>query len=426
MDPDDITYLLIAQLHLQDVDLINHSRKGKAKQETPLTDEEYAFQLQAELVNSFLGVMEDKRIAESLGAAIDTDLRLVEQIATREQAEEDDHRYAAALSRGEPLPEKSDAQRRVEHSEVVQRRRFPPQATDHGNATASGSNSTQGTSGSTTCVICMDRIPYQRAFHAAACGHYYCRVCLVDLVQACTRDESLYPLRCCKQNLSLPGVLPFLDTKTRINFQIKAREFDIQPNNRLYCTNPVCSTFLGSNTGGKRTVTCTTCFTTMCTGCKKASHLGECTENEAFRQLQALAREEGWQTCPGCRRIIDLHHGCFHMTCKCGTQFCYLCAAPWKNCGCPQWDEGRLITTARLRLQQEMGPRIEPNAAVVERQVQQRVQELRTYHNCDPHRWRHRQGGGQCEECGFYLPLFLKACRGCFMLACVRCTRNRL
>ncbi|KAL0064162.1 hypothetical protein AAF712_008884 [Marasmius tenuissimus] len=147
MDPDDITYLLIAQLHLQDVDSINHSRKGKAKQETPLTDEEYAFQLQAELVNSFLGVMEDKRIAESLGAAIDTDLRLVEQIATREQAEEDDHRYAAALSRGEPLPEKSDAQRRVEHSEVVQRRRFPPQATDHGNATASGSNSTQGTSG---------------------------------------------------------------------------------------------------------------------------------------------------------------------------------------------------------------------------------------------------------------------------------------
>ncbi|KAK1215573.1 hypothetical protein PQX77_021817 [Marasmius sp. AFHP31] len=384
MDLDDSTYLLIAQLHLQDVDMINHSHKGKAKQDSPLTDEEYAFQLQADLVKSFLGDMEDKRMAGILGAVIDSDLRLVEQITIREQAEKDDHRYATALARGEPLPEKSDAQRRVENFEVVDRRRYggsriltystnpddvtrdSSRATDNGNATASGSNSTQGTSGrsiqplffhaqlahglsSTTCVVCVDRVPSQRAFHAAACGHYYCRGCLVDLVQACTRDESLYPLRCCKQNLSLPGVFPFLDTETRTNFQIKAREFDVQPDNRLYCTNPVCSTFLGSNMGGKRTVTCTTCLTTVCTGCKKASHLGECTDNEAFRQLQALAREEGWQTCPGCRRIINLHHGCFHMTCKCGTQFCYLCAAPWKSCRCPQWDEGRLIKSGRLR-----------------------------------------------------------------------------
>ena len=37
--------------------------------------------------------------------------------------------------------------------------------------------------------------------------------------------------------------------------------------------------------------------------------------------------------------MIELNHGCFHMTCRCKTQFCYRCGAQWKTCSCPQWEE---------------------------------------------------------------------------------------
>lgn len=44
--------------------------------------------------------------------------------------------------------------------------------------------------------------------------------------------------------------------------------------------------------------------------------------------------------------MIELTTGCFHMTCRCKTQFCYLCSSPWKTCQCPRWDEQRLVTRA--------------------------------------------------------------------------------
>ncbi|KAL0064160.1 hypothetical protein AAF712_008882 [Marasmius tenuissimus] len=95
MDPDDITYLRIAQLHPQGVDLSFSQWKDKTR--IASYRRENVFQLQAALVNSFLGVIENKRIAVS-GTAIDTDLGL-----DRGGVEEDIHRYAAGLSRWEPF-----------------------------------------------------------------------------------------------------------------------------------------------------------------------------------------------------------------------------------------------------------------------------------------------------------------------------------
>lgn len=34
--------------------------------------------------------------------------------------------------------------------------------------------------------------------------------------------------------------------------------------------------------------------------------------------------------------------------CRCGANFCYVCAATWRTCGCPQWEEQRLLERATL------------------------------------------------------------------------------
>lgn len=48
--------------------------------------------------------------------------------------------------------------------------------------------------------------------------------------------------------------------------------------------------------------------------CKGAAHQGDCPEDEASNQLLALAEQEGWKRCPGCHRMVELTHGCYHMS----------------------------------------------------------------------------------------------------------------
>lgn len=205
-----------------------------------------------------------------------------------------------------------------------------------------------------------------------------------------------------------------LTEKLRRQFNTKSREFGTLATHRVYCANPTCSHFLGSSEiaskAGANTMHCSQCFTSTCALCKQRSHPNErCSENKALIALKALAAEQHWQTCPQCKAIIELKHGCYHMTCTCRMQFCYLCAVPWKNCQCPQWEEIRLLDTAALRVEREVGVAARAaEPAVFERRVQERVQQLRYNHDCFPHRWRHYQGGGTCEECGHFLPLFLK------------------
>ena len=243
----------------------------------------------------------------------------------------------------------------------------------------------------------------------APCGHYYCRDCLVNLVEACTRDESLFPLRCCKQALPIRDVRPFLPLKIRALFLEKSAEFSTPSLSRIYCPNPTCSIFLGPSDVSTRDIRCPRCATTVCLACKQRAHHGEnCAESAMTLEVKALARSENWQTCPGCNAIIELDQGCHHMTCRCRTEFCYVCAARWKNCTCPQWEEARLLGTAERRVVNEMGVRAQAAAPdIFLERVRERVADLRVNHDCVNHRWRYRHGGGRCEECSHTLPQYL-------------------
>jgi hypothetical protein len=194
------------------------------------------------------------------------------------------------------------------------------------------------------CIICEDQFTEDSALRAP-CDHNYCGDCIVNFVTTCTRDESVFPLKCCDQRIPSDSLGPFLSPDTQSLYNSKCREFAVHVSDRVYCPTPNCSAFLGSSASSdiEGEVYCDGCNSRVCVMCKQPAHSGDsCTENTVTQEVRALARTEGWQTCPDCSAIIELNHGCFHMTCLCGAQFCYLCAVRWKQCTCPQWEEAHL------------------------------------------------------------------------------------
>lgn len=228
------------------------------------------------------------------------------------------------------------------------------------------------------------------------------------MVDASTRDDSLYPPRCCSKPFSYEALVQIITPELRSVYDVKRVELEVPATNRIFCPNPTCSSFLGSIENADKNINCEKCGTSVCPLCRQASHAGEiCSENAAIMEVRELARREHWQTCPGCKAVIELYQGCYHITCRCRAQFCYLCAVPWKNCTCPHWNEDRLLDTARLRVQQEIGFNAPVAEPVIRERVRRMVNVLRETHNCVGHRWYRRGGSAACEECQDTLPNFI-------------------
>jgi hypothetical protein len=204
------------------------------------------------------------------------------------------------------------------------------------------------------CVICQD--PIRGTEIRAPCGHYYGIDCVTDLFQSATRDETLFPPRCCRQNIPFAQVQPHLSQTLVTTFQQKEVEFSTLK--RVYCSFPTCSRFLGplsEDISASKVYTCPAsgCGRQTCAKCRE-QHSGDsthtCRLDADANQVLELSRTSGWARCPGCSQMIELHMGCYHMTCRCRTEFCYLCCARWKTCQCLQWDERRLLAAAEERV----------------------------------------------------------------------------
>lgn len=197
------------------------------------------------------------------------------------------------------------------------------------------------------CNSCHDYFSNEEKYLKLPCKHTFCSACTIALVKACTLDETLFPLKCCNKPIDTTTITPYLNADLQRLFAAKCIEFGTPTASRTYCPNTKCSTFIpnrSSSEGPSKlssasnpvpTVPCPKCHALACSGCKQPAHPGDnCAENVLTLQVRQLAKREMWQTCPGCKAIVERRHGCYHIVCRCRTQFCYLCGAPWKTCRC--------------------------------------------------------------------------------------------
>ncbi|OCL14692.1 hypothetical protein AOQ84DRAFT_220353 [Glonium stellatum] len=207
-----------------------------------------------------------------------------------------------------------------------------------------------------TCVICGDEEKQDAPLRRTACGdHYMCDACLEQTFSLALRDESHYPPRCCDDETSFLMVdeyLEYLPGDVVWNYQIKEIEYSIHSRFRTYCGNPSCARFIHPDQyqhDSLTTAPCNSCTSVTCVKCKAlvdsnvAAH--ECIVPEADRKFEIVVREENYQRCVNCGITIELSEACNHISCDCGTEFCYICGKEWEGIhecphyGRPEYDE---------------------------------------------------------------------------------------
>ena len=185
------------------------------------------------------------------------------------------------------------------------------------------------------CISCFEEVTINKVFRAP-CKHNYCTSCLTALVNESIKDESRFPVRCCKKKVPTTRILKHLeDQDIKRNLSAKKREYATPQSQRLYCPAKEChSTFIGAASSFKsQYVPCPKCLKASCKWCRQPMHKGSpCAEDEATQELRRVAKSKGWQTCPGCKAVVQRSSGCRSIMCRCGVNFCYLCGMKTSNC----------------------------------------------------------------------------------------------
>ncbi|KAN0076770.1 hypothetical protein V8E55_010625 [Tylopilus felleus] len=187
---------------------------------------------------------------------------------------------------------------------------------------------------SVECVVCCDSFESIACVNGP-CGHFICRQCVITMAEVATKNEDMLPLQCCQQQLPVDTFLSFLHGPQLVKFSSRLAEAATPPKLRVYCPNKECLIFIGRSPASTPCVmACPGCSTEVCSGCKNCAHPKESCDDFEGRDVRALAKKNGWMTCPKCKMIVERSGGCNHMRCRCNKEFCYCCGGKWGQCVC--------------------------------------------------------------------------------------------
>ncbi|KAJ6671667.1 RBR-TYPE E3 UBIQUITIN TRANSFERASE [Salix viminalis] len=221
-----------------------------------------------------------------------------------------------------------------------------------------------------TCVICYEDTDVYQIFSVDGCFHRYCFPCMKQHVEVKLLEGTMAkcPHEGCKSEVSIETCGKFLDPKLVEIMSQRKKETSIAVTEKVYCPYPRCSalmskselleytnsSFVGGEKCGARK--CVKCHYFFCINCRVPWHYNmTCYDYKISKphprtedkMLDSLAKRNRWRQCVMCKNMVELAEGCYHITCRCGYEFCYTCGAKWKNkkptCSCPIWDERNII-----------------------------------------------------------------------------------
>lgn len=223
------------------------------------------------------------------------------------------------------------------------------------------------------CPICLEGKNRIDIFRVSECLHSFCLSCIVQHAVVKVQAGQV-PVRCphvgCNKTLDLAQCQTILSPKWFDLLNKRIIEVNMPESERVYCPFPKCSALMNrkdllASIDGASSSTlllatpsrCVECIRMFCVECRVPWHTAmSCQQYQQLppnlrdaqdAKLYQLAENHKWQRCKKCKRMIELAEGCYHMTCRCGYEFCYLCGEPWRNkrqsCRCRLWDEDFLL-----------------------------------------------------------------------------------
>ena len=318
---DEETINLIMSLQIEDLEFLVSRRKGKSSEGSPPSDEELAIDYQRDELQVLQSTFADFRMARSISSAVQNDGATVTILTAEERRSAHDHQMARQLS-GQPsqvVPEalnyrvNEDVLARFSSlniSEVEDNEPCDNESISSFGGVDVGESSSWAARRKTTkvqheCSACTEI----RETIQMPCEHQYCRTCVVRLVTDATVDESLFPLRCCRQNMPLSLIRPYISTGLALKIEQKAIEFS-EPY-RTYCFS--CGLFISIYDVQGHRGHCLTCNQDTCILCKGEFHTGDCAKDVALETVLRIANAEGWQRCLGCHTMVERREGCNHI-----------------------------------------------------------------------------------------------------------------
>ncbi|KAI8920391.1 hypothetical protein DFJ77DRAFT_452424 [Powellomyces hirtus] len=224
------------------------------------------------------------------------------------------------------------------------------------------------------CGICFEGVPRtEPALTPDGCEHTYCKGCASSFVlMTVGHVPCKCPERGCEGVISLNLILPYVSPSEGVALQSKMLEKQLVDSGMgLFCPNRACGNLLDLTGIDELEAECPACMQRVCTDCMTRWHVGmTCATYQALPEgerakedleLYRLSTEKGWRRCPRCRVMTELAHGCNHITCRCGGEWCYQCGATWdkeqQKCTrlardgtpCELWEERRLLASQEAR-----------------------------------------------------------------------------
>eukprot|EP00051_Salpingoeca_urceolata_P011674 m.144998 g.144998 ORF g.144998 m.144998 type:complete len:611 (-) comp17211_c0_seq1:56-1888(-) len=184
------------------------------------------------------------------------------------------------------------------------------------------------------CQICLDFVPVSEGYTLQGCEHVFCRPCISQFAAIKIREAQVYMV-CphiddgdepdCQQEIQPADIEALIDEET----MLKYCKFKLNKDNPCARQCPKCDMSIIGNPK-RPAMTCPSCNTQFCfTHGQAHPPTVTCKQYEASRRQEeksnraALAKTT--KACPGCSAPVEFRGGCNHMTCICGTEFCWLC-----------------------------------------------------------------------------------------------------
>ncbi len=313
---------LALQLQREELEVLKNERKGKGRQgETD--DFILAIQLYEADLASYAVIASDRSICRSIARAVKSDAGLISAVFLEEQKATLDREFACGLSTGarQTAPATPTSALTMPDEELLARLEalyVSPENSEHPAESSAWAASRplprargDANKPKIECIGCGDK-HYRPDMSRFPCSHDYCRECVEGLFTASLSDESLFPPRCCNQPIPLESCRASLPSKLAGEFL--AKKVELETPNRTYCHLPTCSAFIPQQFISGEVATCIRCRKTTCVTCKRSSHEGDCPHDPAIQELLQVATENGWQRCYSCHRLVELDHGCNHMS----------------------------------------------------------------------------------------------------------------